>query len=145
MSETPGRTVADAPSDQAILDAGGELAARMGVVIHEISGERAVATMPVAGNRQISGVVHGGAYCVLAETLGSMAANAHAGPERIALGVDINATHTAPASEGEVTAVCTAVHLGSTMTVHEVAMTDARGKRVSTARITNVLRPRRRD
>lgn len=118
---------------------GGELALRLGIDIVELTAERAVATMPVAGNRQVSGVMHGGAYCVLAETLGSIAANVHAGDGRRAVGVDINATHTRPAASGLVRAVCTAIHLGSTTTVHEIVIEDADGRRVSTARITNAL------
>ncbi len=119
-----------------------ELAEKLGIEILELTAARAVATMPVVGNRQVTGVMHGGAYCVLAETLGSLAANVQAGPGRVAMGVDINATHTRSASEGVVTAVCTAVHLGSTLTVHEIAMSDEQGRRVSTARITNLLRER---
>jgi 1,4-dihydroxy-2-naphthoyl-CoA hydrolase len=124
------------------IDHGVELAYRLGIEVLELTAERAVGTMPVVGNRQVSGIVHGGAYCVLAETLGSLAANVHAGPGRISMGVDINATHTRPAAEGLVTAVCTAVHLGSTLAVHEIVMTDDQGRRVSTARITNLLRDR---
>lgn len=122
---------------------GVELAERMGIRVIELSAERAVATMPVDGNRQVSGVVHGGAYCVLAETLGSLAAGVHGGPGMMALGIDINATHTQAASSGTVTGVCTALFLGRTMTVHEIVMTDDEGRRLSTARITNTLRRRR--
>lgn len=117
-----------------------ELADRMGIEVTELGPDRAVGTMPVAGNRQVSGVMHGGAYCVLAETLGSLAANVHAGPGRLAVGIDINATHTRSASSGHVTGVCTAVHLGSTITVHEIVIRDEGGRRVSTCRITNMLR-----
>ncbi len=119
---------------------GVEMSARVGIVISELTAERAVATMPVEGNRQVTGVMHGGAFCVLAETLGSLAANVHAGAGRVALGVDINATHTRPAKSGLVTGICTAIYLGTTLTVHEVVMNDDEGRRVSTARITNVLR-----
>lgn len=119
---------------------GVELAELMGIQILELTAEHAVATMPVEGNRQVSGVVHGGAYCVLAETLGSLAAGVHAGPGKVALGVDINATHTRAASSGMVTGVCTALFLGRSMTVHEIVMTDEQGRRLSTARITNTLR-----
>jgi 1,4-dihydroxy-2-naphthoyl-CoA hydrolase len=119
-----------------------ELADRLGIRILELAADRAIATMPVEGNRQVTGVLHGGASCVLAETLGSLAANVHAGPDRVALGVDINATHTRSAAEGVVTGVCTAIHLGSTMTVHEIVISDGAGRRVSTCRITNVIRRR---
>jgi 1,4-dihydroxy-2-naphthoyl-CoA hydrolase len=117
-----------------------ELAQKLGIEILELTAERAVGTMPVIGNRQVTGVMHGGAYCVLAETLGSLAANAHAGPGRVAMGIDINATHTRAVSEGLVTAVCTAIHLGSTLAVHEIAISDEQGRRVCTARITNLFR-----
>ncbi len=119
-----------------------ELADRLGIEILELTPERSVATMPVEGNRQVSGIMHGGAYCVLAETLGSLAANAHAGEGRLAMGVDINATHTRAVSSGVVTGVCTAIHLGSTLAVHEIVVSDAHGRRLSTARITNLLRKR---
>lgn len=101
--------------------------------------------MPVEGNRQVTGVMHGGAYCVLAETLGSLAANVHAGPDRVALGVDINATHSLSVQAGSVTGVCTAIHLGGSLTVHEVVVFDQKGNPLSTARITNVLRRRKAD
>ena len=127
----------DLKSDGTVL--GGELAALMGIRFIELTAERAVATMPVAGHRQVTGRLHGGAHCVLAETVGSMAANVHAGPDRVAVGVDINATHTRGVEDGHVTAVCTAVHLGSSLTVHEVAINDSRGHRLSTARITNAI------
>ena len=70
-----------------------------------------------------------------------MSANLHAGPGRLAVGVDINATHTASATTGVVTGVCTAIHLGNTLTVHEIVVTDERGRRCSTVRITNLIKP----
>lgn len=85
-------------------------------------------------------MINGGAYCVLAETAGSLAALLHAGTRRTAYGVDINATHARAVADGMVTAVCTALHLGRTLTVHDVVIRDSRGRRVSTARITNALR-----
>jgi 1,4-dihydroxy-2-naphthoyl-CoA hydrolase len=124
---------------------GVELADRLGIEISVLTAERAIASMPVDGNRQVTGVMHGGAYCVLAETLGSLAANIHAGPDRVALGVDINATHTRSARAGSVTGVCTALHLGGSLTVHEVVVFDETGAILSTARITNVLRRRNTD
>ncbi len=120
----------------------GALAEKMGIEFTEFTIERAVATMPVEGNTQPVGLLHGGAYVVLGESLGSMAANLHAGPERLAVGVDINATHTRSATSGIVTGVCTPVHLGRSMTVHEIAVTDAQGRRCSTIRITNMIKDR---
>ena len=120
----------------------GALAEKMGIEFTEFTIERAVATMPVEGNTQPVGLLHGGAYVVLGESLGSMAANLHAGPERLAVGVDINATHTLSATSGLVTGVCTPVHLGRSMTVHEIAVTDDQGRRCSTIRITNMIKDR---
>jgi 1,4-dihydroxy-2-naphthoyl-CoA hydrolase len=115
----------------------GALAEKMGLEFTEFSVERCVATMPVEGNTQPVGLLHGGAYVVLGESLGSMAANLHAGPGRLAVGVDINATHTGSARFGTVTGVCTPVHLGRSITVHEIVVTDDQGRRCSTIRITN--------
>lgn len=115
----------------------GVLAQRMGVRMTEFSRERAVATMPVEGNTQPFGIMHGGAYVVLGETLGSMHANFVAAEGTVAVGVDINATHTGSAAEGLVTGVCTPIHLGRSMSVHEIVITDERGRRCSTVRITN--------
>ena len=120
----------------------GALAEKMGIEFTEFTIELAVATMPVEGNTQPVGLLHGGAYVVLGESLGSMAANLHAGPERLAVGVDINATHTRSATSGIVTGVCTPVHLGRSMTVHEIAVTDDQGRRCSTIRITNMIKDR---
>ncbi|MGW9112698.1 hotdog fold thioesterase [Microbacterium sp. NPDC055683] len=118
----------------------GALAERMGIEFVEFSVERSVATMPVEGNTQPVGLLHGGAYVVLGESLGSMAANLWAGPGRLAVGVDINATHTASATHGVVTGVCTPIHLGRTLTVHEIIVTNEDGRRCSTVRITNVIK-----
>ena len=118
----------------------GALAEKMGMEFTEFSIERCVATMPVAGNTQPVGLLHGGAYVVLGESLGSMAANLHAGPGRLAVGVDINATHTRSAREGIVTGVCTPIHLGRSVTVHEIVVTDDQGQRCSTIRITNMIK-----
>ncbi|MEY4502823.1 MAG: hypothetical protein RLZZ576_77 [Actinomycetota bacterium] len=124
----------------------GELAERMGINLLELSAERAVATMPVEGNRQPLGLLHGGAYVVLAETLGSFAANVWALPMgKYAVGIDINASHSKSATDGVVTATCSSISLGKTLTFHEIAVVDASGARLSTIRITNLLRDRRSD
>ena len=122
----------------------GELAERMGIALIELSAERAVATMPVVGNRQPLGLLHGGAYVVIAESLGSMAANVWGhSKNKFAVGIEVNASHSASATTGLVTATCTAITLGSTLTLHEIVITDEDGKRLSTVRITNLLRDRR--
>jgi 1,4-dihydroxy-2-naphthoyl-CoA hydrolase len=118
----------------------GALVVKLGIHFLEMSPERTVATMPVEGNTQVAGILHGGAHVVLAETLGSFAAGLHAGPHRQALGIEVGATHHRAISEGTVTGTCTAIHLGRTLTTHEIVMTDEQGRRLSTARITNLIR-----
>ncbi|WP_200937759.1 PaaI family thioesterase [Arthrobacter sp. Leaf137] len=118
----------------------GELVVKMGIRFLEMSPERTVATMPVEGNTQVAGILHGGAHVVLAETLGSFSAAMHAGPHRHAVGIEVNATHHRSIAKGLVTGTCTAIHLGGTLTTHEIVMTDEQGRRLSTARITNMLR-----
>ena len=132
---------------RAVLEAqgdvpGGELSARMGIEFVKLSAEHSIARMPADGNRQPVGFVHGGAYCVIAESLGSISANIHAGEGRYAVGVDINATHTRSITSGWVTAECRAVHLGRSMTVHEIVCSDDDGNRASTLRITNFIKQR---
>jgi uncharacterized protein (TIGR00369 family) len=121
---------------------GGPLGAAMGIVVVEASPERVVGTMPVKGNTQPYGLLHGGASCVLAETLGSIGAALHAARNggRIALGVDLNATHHRAVSEGAVTGVATPVHLGRSTATYEIVISDEGGRRVCTARLTCLLR-----
>ncbi len=118
----------------------GALVVKMGIHFLEMSPERTVATMPVEGNTQVAGILHGGAHVVLAETLGSFSAGMHAGPGRHAVGIEVNATHHRAIASGVVTGTCTAIHLGRTLATHEIVMTDPRGRRLSTARITNLIR-----
>ena len=112
------------------------LAGRMGIRILEASRERVVGTMPVEGNTQPYGILHGGASCVLAESLGSLGSALHAGPDRATLGIEINATHHRSARTGLVTGVATLVHGGRTMSTFEIVITDEDGKRVCTARLS---------
>ena len=122
----------------------GELADRMQIELEELSAEHSVAWMPVAGNRQPLGLLHGGAYVVLAESLGSMSANVWAYPKGLfAVGIEVNASHSGSATAGRVKAVCDAISLGKTLTVHEIVVSDEAGRRLSTIRITNLLRERR--
>lgn len=117
-------------------DATGSLAQRMGIEVHELSAERATGTMPVAGNTQPAGLLHGGASVVLAETLGSMAAVVHAGPGRTAVGIEVSATHHRAVRDGHVTGTATALHLGQTVASYEVTVEDPAGRRVTTVRLT---------
>ena len=115
----------------------GTLQDSMGIVITEASPERVAATMPVEGNLQPYGLLHGGASCVLAETLGSVGSALHAATlGKVAVGVDINATHHRAVREGTVTGVATPIYLGRTTTSYEIVISDERDRRVCTARLT---------
>lgn len=137
------------PAQQAILDqftkrwegTGELLVDRMGIEVTDTDPARLVATMPVAGNRQPYGLLHGGASAVLAETVGSLGAALYAGPDNIAVGVELNCTHHRSATEGQVTAVCTPLHVGRTMSSFEIVISDERGRRTCTARLTCAVRP----
>jgi len=119
---------------------GGTLGERMGIELDEVTPERIVARMPVAGNTQPFGLLHGGASVVLAETLGSIGAMMHAGEGRIAVGIEINATHHRAARAGFVTGTATALSLGNTLATYDVLIVDEDGKRVCTSRITCLIR-----
>ncbi len=115
---------------------------RLGVVIEKVSAEETRGRMPVEGNTQIAGILHGGATCALAEGLGSIAAYAY-GRERdlLPVGVDINATHHRAAREGWVTGVARPLYLGATTVTYEIVISDEQGRRMTTARLTCQLRP----
>ena len=113
----------------------------MGIAVTDTDPNQMVATMPVAGNRQPYGLLHGGASAVLAETLGSMAAALHAGPDNIAVGIELNCTHHRSATQGLVTAVCTPLHVGRTLSSFEIVLRDERDRRICTARLTCAVRP----
>jgi uncharacterized protein (TIGR00369 family) len=120
----------------------GHLPERMGIVILEASPERVVATMPVEGNTQPYGLLHGGASVVLAETLGSIGAALHAARvyNGIAVGIEVNATHHKSAKSGLVTGVATPLRLGGLIASYEIVVTGEDGERVCTARLTCALR-----
>ncbi|WP_369257809.1 PaaI family thioesterase [Streptomyces sp. R35] len=126
--------------DLPALFSAGHLGTRMGVQIIEASADRVVGTMPVEGNTQPYGLLHGGASAVLAETIGSVGAMLHGGSSKIAVGVDLNCTHHRGARSGLVTGVATPVHRGRTSATYEIAITDEDGKRVCSARLTCVLK-----
>ena len=146
MSEQPTTDLATLSIDDfvALMPEGmGALNEKMGVEITELGADRIVATMPVQGNTQPYGLLHGGASVVLAETLGSIGSALAAAPDRIAVGVDISATHHRSATSGTVTGVATPAHVGRSMATWEVVISDERGKRVCTSRITCALVPAR--
>ncbi len=126
--------------DLPALFSAGHLGTRMGVEIVEASAERVVGTMPVEGNTQPYGLLHGGASAVLAETLGSVGSMLHAGSSKIAVGVDLNCTHHRGARAGLVTGVATPLHRGRSTATYEIVISDEAGRRVCSARLTCMLR-----
>ncbi|GIG58149.1 hypothetical protein Lfu02_25210 [Longispora fulva] len=124
------------------ISPGGDLAKKMGIEITEASPERVVATMPVEGNTQPYGVLHGGASAVLAETVGSIGSALYAGQSGgIALGTELSCTHHRSARTGLVTGVATPIHLGRTLATYEIIISDSAGRRICTARLTCAIRP----
>ncbi|MFE2751454.1 hotdog fold thioesterase [Actinosynnema sp. NPDC059335] len=125
-------------ADQAVAHE--QLTTKLGIEITRWDADRLVGTMPVKGNRQPYGLLHGGANAVLAETLGSVAAAMHAAPERMAVGLELSCTHHRAVAEGVVTGVCTPIHRGRSTATYEIVITDEQGRRACTARLTCFLK-----
>ncbi len=120
---------------------GGEpepLAARLGIAVTEVAPGHVASTLPLSGTRRR----HGAAFCVLAETLGSIAAALHAGPGRVGVPVDLNATYHRTARGRRVAGICTPLHEGGTTATYEIVLTDEEGQCVCTARLACALRDR---
>jgi uncharacterized protein (TIGR00369 family) len=131
---TPIQDRHDIPAEYAELQSA--LDTKMGFELITLTPERVVGRMPVEGNTQPFGLWHGGASCVLAETLASLGSFMHAQPDRISVGVDINATHHRAVTSGWVTGVATALRLGRSVASYEIVLTDDAERRVCTARVT---------
>ncbi|HVW41776.1 MAG TPA: hotdog fold thioesterase [Amycolatopsis sp.] len=119
-----------------------QLNTKMGLTIVEASAERVVGIMPVDGNRQPYGLLHGGANAVLAETLGSAIAALNAGPDKLTLGFELSCTHHRSIREGIVTGTAVPVHVGRGTITAEIVLTDESGRRTCTARLSCVVRDR---
>lgn len=126
----------------AVTVAPGTLAERLGIRIVSVTASpvRVEATMPVAGNAQPYGLLHGGASCVLAETIGSLGAVLHAGLDRVVVGIEISATHHRGVRDGLVTGVASLAHGGRTLATFDIVITDQAGRRICTSRLTCLIR-----
>ncbi len=137
------RELPQPPDPRAVLaivrEMRGELAENLGIELTEYTRDRVVATMPVAGNRQPFGLLHGGASAALAETTGSFHGSL-IGDGRIPLGIELSCTHHRSAAHGLVTAVSVPVHLGRTLCTFDIVISDEKDRRVCTARFTVLLR-----
>jgi 1,4-dihydroxy-2-naphthoyl-CoA hydrolase len=137
MTSDPDPTAGTAPPPETAAP----LHDRMGIEIVEVEPERVVGRMPVDGNTQPYGLLHGGASCVLAEGLGSIAAAVNAPEGLLPVGIELNATHHRSARTGWVTGVATPIHRGRTIATYEIVVSDEQDRRLCTARLTCVLRP----
>ncbi|TFV75442.1 PaaI family thioesterase [Blastococcus sp. CT_GayMR19] len=129
------------PPSWAPAGASSPLDDKLGIEIIDFTPDRLVATMPVEGNQQPFGRVHGGATCALMETIGSWAAALGAGPERKAVGVELNASYIRPATSGVVTAVCTPVRRGRTLATFLIDVRDDQGRPTASGRLTCMILP----
>jgi uncharacterized protein (TIGR00369 family) len=109
---------------------------KLGIEIVDFDPERMVATMPVKGNEQPYGLLHGGATCALMETIGSWAAALSAGPDRQVVGIELNVSYLRAATEGVVTAVCTPVRRGRTLLTFLIEVSDEQGRPTASGRLT---------
>jgi len=128
----------------------GLLASHLGIEFTEFGPDYLRGTMPVeARTHQPMGYLHGGASLVLAETLGSVAANyvvdsAH----QRCLGQEINANHLRPVSDGIVTGTARPFHIGARSQVWSIEIRDPRERLVCVSRLTMAVvewRPRPED
>lgn len=121
----------------------GEAEVRMGLTFVEASKERVVATMPVEGNRQPFGLLHGGMSVAMGETLGSVLSALNAPEGRVAVGLEINATHHRSAVGGTVTGTATLLSAGRTTATVTIAIRDEQDRLVCSVRLTCYLREQR--
>jgi uncharacterized protein (TIGR00369 family) len=133
--------VTTAPPAWAPADKISPLDDKLGIKIIDFDPDRMVATMPVAGNEQPYGLLHGGATCALVETVGSWAAALAAGPERQVVGIELNASYIRAATSGVVTAVCTPVRRGRTLATFLIEVSDDQGRPTASARLTCMTLP----
>lgn len=110
----------------------------VGIEFTEIGEDFITAKMPVdSRTHQIHGILHGGATCVLAETIGSFASLMVVDLEvKYAVGSQISVNHLRPASKGFVHAMCRPVHLGRAKHVWDISVKDDEGKLVAKCELT---------
>ena len=137
---------------------------KLKIQVLQAQANQSVARMPVEGNTQIAGLLHGGATAALAETVASVAASVHAAnlqntprpdgqadratrdeheprqnPHLVAVGTELSISHLVAARAGMVTATATAEHLGRRRTVHTVEVRNEEGRLLAVAQATNMI------
>jgi 1,4-dihydroxy-2-naphthoyl-CoA hydrolase len=134
-------------ADQWIASLGGTLEGtlirRLGIEVLEAGPDRVVARMPVAGNVQPFGLLHGGATAALCETVASVGASLAAAPDGTAVGVELNMNHLRAVTEGSVIATGTVLRAGRSIAVWDVRVHDDGGGLVAAGRLTLAVRESR--
>ncbi|MFL2925138.1 MAG: hotdog fold thioesterase [Actinomycetes bacterium] len=119
----------------------GALGEKLGIEFISADRERVVATMPVEGNTQPLGLLHGGASAVLAESLGSIHGTLLVAPESVVVGIDLNCTHHRSVTSGHVRGESLVLSAGRTVICMEIRIVDDADRPVCTARLTCLVRP----
>ena len=118
----------------------GTLIEKLGLEFMEVSPERMVARMPVAGNTQPYGLLHGGATAALCETVASLGTAVVLGPDHLVMGIELNVNHIRAVRDGYVTATGTPLHVGKTTAVWDMKVHDDEGRLVAVSRLTVAIR-----
>jgi 1,4-dihydroxy-2-naphthoyl-CoA hydrolase len=136
--------VAGGRAEEAVALLGGDLAGtlilRLGIEVTEAGPERVVARMPVEGNTQPFGLLHGGATAALCETVASLGASIAAAPDGQAVGIELNVNHMRAVKHGTVVATGTALHSGRSTAVWDVRVRDEADRLVAAGRLTLSIR-----
>jgi len=120
----------------------GQLMDRIGLEILEALPGRVVARIPVEGNLQPYGLLHGGATASLCESVGSLGAALMAGEDRFTVGIQLSVNHVRAVREGHITATGEPIHSGSTTAVWDIRVHDDERRLVAVARLTLAVRDR---
>ena len=128
-AEVPGEAAA-------VASLPGSLMEKLGMEFVEVGPERVTARMPVAGNVQPYGLLHGGATAALCETIASFGTAMLAGPDRLVMGIELNVNHIRSVRTGFVTATGIPLHVGRTTAVWDMRVHDDEGRLVAAGRLT---------
>ena len=112
---------------------------RLGIEITSARPDEVRGTIPVAGNEQPFGALHGGASVVLAESLASIGSALHAGPELSIVGIEVSASHHRSARSGLIAGCAVPQHLGRRLATWLVELRDEEGSLTCTARVTCLI------
>lgn len=133
--------IAKAIMDGANASSAGSLMERMEISLDDVTPTRVVASMPVAGNTQPYGLLHGGASAVLAETIGSIGAGIHAAAiGKLPVGIELSCTHHRAARSGRVHATGVPLSNGRSLSTWQITIRDDDDRLICTSRLTCMLR-----